>query len=81
MSSTCNTASPSCTIENIIPDFLVQRSGNRWYNKEREYFIALPTKITSLPEGACKDIVFMKHEKSLILRKPIHPKNSIKYIQ
>jgi hypothetical protein len=62
MSSTHNIASPSCTIENRIPDFLVQRSGNRWYNKGREYFIALPTKITYLPEGACKDIVFMKHE-------------------
>jgi hypothetical protein len=62
MPSMHNTTSPSFTIENRIPNFLVQWSGNRWYNKERQYFIALPTKITSLLEGACKDIVFMKHE-------------------
>jgi len=49
MSSTLKATSLPSTIEKRIPDFLVRRSENNTHNRAREYFIALPTKITSLP--------------------------------
>jgi hypothetical protein len=62
MSSTCKGTSLLSTIEKRILDFLVQRSRNNRHRRAREYFIALPTKITSLPKGACKDTIFQKQE-------------------
>jgi hypothetical protein len=50
-------ASLSTIMEKRIPNFLDQRSGSNWDNKERVYFGELPKDTTSLPDDAYNNTV------------------------
>jgi hypothetical protein len=62
MSYTRKAASLATTMEKKILDFLYRRSGCNCDNKDNVNFGELPKNTTSLPDGACNNIVFQKYD-------------------